>query len=713
MSDEQAESGAKAAAALVARIQARARRAAEQTAPSVNDVAIDPITEGRTPAQFSERFLDELRAALPVLKVVSRRHKMRKEGQEYRAEDNHSLCVNPRKNVWSDFGSNGSNGGDIFAFEMHATGCTFPEAVKTLAKLAGIALPDERQGRQRAARKREIVATYDYRDADGAPIYQVVRYEPKDFSQRRPVPNEPGKWIWGLTEGQYIRGRNGDFYFATEQRLRDWKGAELREFEGVARGLYRFPELREEMAQDPDKRRPIFVPEGEKDCDTLAAWGLVATTNSGGADNWKPYHAEELRGADVVILPDNDVAGRKHAKAVAQSLQGIAKRVRVLHWPDHWPGCPPKGDVTEWRDEAGGNIDAFLQIIDHLMEWQPQPSGAGTAFKGEGAENPKANRPKTFNAEELNQMRFDPIKFVVPGYIVEGLTLFAGKPKIGKSWLLLHAALAVARGGFTLGDTHCQEGDVLYAALEDNPRRLQSRMTKLLGISPWPPRLHFICEMPRLTAGGLNFVKRWIEGAKQPRLVIIDTLAMVRMPNRPDTSTYDADYAAVKDLRDLAHKYGIAIVLVHHLRKAEADDAFDMISGTLGLTGAPDTVMVLKRNTSGTMLHARGRDLTEIEKVMTFNTETCVWTVLGDAAAVRGSRERNSIIEALNEAGDEPLGPNQIATACGMKAANVRFHLGRLKADGLVTKVGYGKYTLNRSHSHTSAHTGQEPIGLQ
>src|SRR5690349_11065042 len=81
-----------------------------------------------------------------------------------------------------------------------------------------------------------------------------------------------------------------------------------------------------------------------------------------------------------------------------------------------------------------------------------------------------------FSAADLQAMRFPPIKYVVPGYIVEGLTLFAGKPKLGKIRLLLHAAIAVARGGYTLGDVHCIEGDVLYAALEDNRRRLQRRM---------------------------------------------------------------------------------------------------------------------------------------------------------------------------------------------------------------------------------------------
>jgi hypothetical protein len=299
-----------------------------------------------------------------------------------------------------------------------------------------------------------------------------------------------------------------------------------------------------------------------------------------------------------------------------------------------------------------------------------------------------------FDAQGLNQMTFDPIKYVVPGYIVEGLTLFAGKPKIGKSWWLLHAANAVAEGGFTLGNIKCEEGDVLYAALEDNQRRLHSRMTKLFGPQGWSARLTFTCEMPRLAEGGLEFIKTWIESAKRPRLVIIDTLAMVRMPNRKDTSTYDADYAAVKELRALALKYGIAIVLVHHLRKAEADDPFDTISGTLGLTGAPDTIMILKRDTRGTILHARGRDITEIEKAIRFDTGTCTWVVLGDASVIKKSTERVAIVKALEEAGAEPLTPNQIATACDMKPVNIRNMLAKLLADGVVKKATYGKYTL-------------------
>jgi hypothetical protein len=311
---------------------------------------------------------------------------------------------------------------------------------------------------------------------------------------------------------------------------------------------------------------------------------------------------------------------------------------------------------------------------------------------GEKTEPPKT--ASVLNAKRLNEMVFGPIKYVIPGYVVEGLTLFAGKPKVGKSWLLLHAAFAVAEGGLTLGNVQCEQGDVLYAALEDNPRRLQSRLTKLFGTDDWPARLDFICEMPRLTEGGLDFIKGWIEGAERPRLVIIDTLAVVRPPNRKEHGTYDADYAAVKELRDLALKYGVAIVLVHHLRKAEADDPFDTISGTLGLTGAPDSIMVINRDSGGTTLHAKGRDLIEIEKAVKFDPGTCTWVVLGEAGAIKKSTERSVIVNALEEAGSEPLTPNQIAAHAGMKPGNVRRLLAKVLAEGVIKKASYGKYTL-------------------
>jgi AAA domain len=323
----------------------------------------------------------------------------------------------------------------------------------------------------------------------------------------------------------------------------------------------------------------------------------------------------------------------------------------------------------------------------HGSYWTGKPNGADVS-------------PVGFTALELQGMRFPPIKYVVTGYIVEGLTLLAGRPKRGKSWLLLHAAIAV-RGGYTLGDVKCVEGDVFYAALEDNRRRLQNRMQKLLPAfaQEWPERLHFITEMPRLKDGGIEIVRRWIEQAKEPRLVIIDTLQKVRDPKGTDQNSYEADYTAVSALKALADEYGVAIVLVHHQRKMDADDPVDTVSGTTGLTGAVDTVLVLNNTGQGVTLYGRGRDIEEIEKAVTFDIKACLWRVEGEASEVYRSSERQAIVTALCDS-PEPLSPREIADAAELPYVNVRQLLGKMHKAGEVEKAKRGLYRLSKTPHH-------------
>src|SRR5262245_12028947 len=337
------------------------------------------------------------------------------------------------------------------------------------------------------------------------------------------------------------------------------------------------------------------------------------------------------------------------------------------------------------------DVDAELERIRRERKAREAGNGKanGHTSNGKGTAPPHSVRMAT--ADDIAGMTFEPIKYVVPTVLVEGLTLFAGKPKIGKSWLVLHAALAIAHGGFTLGQIHCVEGDVLYCALEDGLRRLQSRMSKL-GFGEGTKRLTFCYEMPRLMAGGLAVIRQWISGHPAARLIIIDTLAMVRELKKREESTYDADYQAMLELRKLATEFGLAIVVIHHLRKADSDDAFDTISGTLGLTGAPDSILILKRDDTGNViLHGKGRDLVEIEKAAIFDRESCLWRIEGEAAEVRRSTERAAVLAAIDEAG-LPIGPSDIAAATGMRPNNVRRLLGKLLKDGLVEKERYGQY---------------------
>jgi len=163
----------------------------------------------------------------------------------------------------------------------------------------------------------KIAATYDYRDEAGELLMQVVRMEPKTFRQRRP---DGDGWSWSV--------------------------------KGVRPVLYRLPEL----LAAPDA--VVYLVEGEKDADRLASLGLVATTNAGGAGKWKPEHSEFLRGRQVVILPDNDDAGRKHAQKVAKALLEVAA-ARIVGLQ----GLDEKGDVSDWLD-AGGTADRLLQLAD-------------------------------------------------------------------------------------------------------------------------------------------------------------------------------------------------------------------------------------------------------------------------------------------------------------------------------------------------------------
>jgi hypothetical protein len=307
------------------------------------------------------------------------------------------------------------------------------------------------------------------------------------------------------------------------------------------------------------------------------------------------------------------------------------------------------------------------------------------------------------SAGDLRHKHFEPTEWVVPGIIPQGAIILGGRPKLGKSWAALETGIAVAEAGVVFAK-QCEAGDVLYAALEDTERRLKSRMWKLKGEAPWPKRLNFICELPRADEGGVELVRKWIEQADNPRLVIIDTLAKVRPGKGRDEGSYDADYRAVTVWKALADEYNIAVVLVHHVRKLIAEDPLEMISGTNGLTGAADAIIILNRTSQGCTLGGRGRDLEEFEHAISFNPEACRWTVLGNAADIQRSSERNAILGLLRRS-TEPLSPKQISHSLDMNDDAIRKMLLRMVEAGELIRTGRGAYATpcHNSHSATAA----------
>ncbi|MFF4791483.1 AAA family ATPase [Streptomyces sp. NPDC001276] len=244
---------------------------------------------------------------------------------------------------------------------------------------------------------------------------------------------------------------------------------------------------------------------------------------------------------------------------------------------------------------------------------------------------PKRERPRTaWTADQLMAAHFPEPKWAVPGILAEGVSVLAGPPKVGKSWLSLGLGLSVAAGGNAFDSVPVQGGPVLYLALEDTPRRLQTRMGKLLGGQPAPAGLTLVTECPPFPQGGTEAIAQWLERNPDARMVVIDVFAKMRGQAPAGVSAYEADYVAVGYAKRLADHYGVAVVLVHHVRKASSEDFLTEVSGTNGIAGAADATLVLKRarGQADGILHVTGRDVDEAEYALSFQPASGAWHLL-------------------------------------------------------------------------------------
>lgn len=298
-----------------------------------------------------------------------------------------------------------------------------------------------------------------------------------------------------------------------------------------------------------------------------------------------------------------------------------------------------------------------------------------------------------WTADELMAERFPPVRWAVPGLIAEGVNLLAGPPKVGKSWLSLGLALSVAAGAAALGSIPVQAGSVLYLALEDTPRRLQSRMGKILDGRAGPRGLTLATTCPPLPDGGAAAIAGWLSRNPAARLVVIDVFAKVRGRPPMGVSAYDADYAAIGHAKALADKHGVAVVLVHHVRKAGAEDFLEAVSGTNGLAGAADATLVLKRprGEADGILYVTGRDVDEAEHALRFTAANGAWTLLdGPAGDYAMSGTRADIMRYLRA--NPGTGPKAIADALGISAENARKTCQRMANDGQLAADSSNRY---------------------
>lgn len=575
-----------------------------------------------------------------------------------------ALSINRTTGLWVDHASD--EGGSIYQAVMRAEGCDFPEAVKFVADIAG--KPTPAPVTHLHAPRGTIVATYDYHYEDGTFAYQVVRYQPKRFSQR--TKNDQGAWVNSL--------------------------------EGVRRVLYRLPELLKSTGR-------VYIVEGEKDVDRLWSLGLIATTNAQGAGKWQADFADSLAGRDVVILPDNDDSGRKHMQAIAASLVETANSVRILELPD----LPLKGDVSDWLD--AGHTEFELEVLaDTVPSAKPEDHALG---------------PVVVSLEDVEAK---PIDWVWKRWLARGkVTILGGQGGHGKSTLTAWLASLLSRGGNWPDGMPAPQGRVLFLlaedALDDTLRpRLDAHDADLSQVKA----LTFIREAlekgpgTRETFFNLSKHLPMLEQAILEHdidVVIIDPLTSFMQNAKRN------DEGEVRDiltpLTSLANRLHVAIIGIMHIGKPNGTSRspVQQLLGSSAFGNVARMVWMIaptsKEPNASRILGVAKTNLAMMPKPIEFEIaeESGSLRWLGESenslddvmsASAKHSPEREQILEYL--AGlPEFTGatPDQIANALGKRAGTIRFLLADMAKAGTVTRIATGLYSHPYKHTNNTNNT--------
>lgn len=317
----------------------------------------------------------------------------------------------------------------------------------------------------------------------------------------------------------------------------------------------------------------------------------------------------------------------------------------------------------------------------------------------------------------LEKQKFDPLQWSVPGILPEGYCMIVAPPKAGKSWFVANIGLACATGGKALGAIPVQERPVLYFALEDGDRRLQSRFKTIMFDEAIPREMNRVLEARDLNE--LIAVAEFFQDARQdhlPPLIIVDTLGKINPGRSSSQSAYDADYAVGSRLQNLAKRVpGCTVLAVHHTNKGEHGDFLNSVSGTQGVTGACDAVIVMQRarKSDDAVLSITGRDI-EHEAEYAITSDNGRWVLKGDSlqAAEDAAQEvkaaqaeaevtakygdrSNAVLEAVNAIvaeGKEFITAKEIAEDVGISNDTAGKYLRRLESSGQIVKHGRGSY---------------------
>ena len=236
---------------------------------------------------------------------------------------------------------------------------------------------------------------------------------------------------------------------------------------------------------------------------------------------------------------------------------------------------------------------------------------------------PPAQPLESVNSDELCDRQLNRVEYLIDGLLKPGLAVLAGSPKVGKSWLVLQMCMCVAKGEKLWG-LATKQSEVLYISLEDSLQRLQNRI--LTAFEEPSESLHLALSCSPLGEEFDNELHDFTLSHPQTKLIVIDTLQKMR--GGFTQPSYAADYSDLSRIKRLADDLGICILMVHHTRKMSDSDRFNEISGTNGIAGSADTLMVLtkeKRTSDKARLLCTGRDIGDTEYELTKNKRTFCW----------------------------------------------------------------------------------------
>jgi hypothetical protein len=319
-----------------------------------------------------------------------------------------------------------------------------------------------------------------------------------------------------------------------------------------------------------------------------------------------------------------------------------------------------------------------------------QPAGGGIVFP-----RPPRNFYEGLNAMDLLSLELPDVNYLVDGLIAPGVHLLIGKPKKGKSWLTLDLALAVSQGSSWL-ERQCAQGEVLYFALEDNRRRAKLRLQMLVNRVMNGPQAGPIIirtmedKIEPVDHGFMADFENTLRLNPRIRLVIIDTLAKIKPSKKVGESIYDYDRRCIDPFTEICARYpDLVIIIVHHMRKAETDDPYDTVNGSLGLTGAGDGIFVLMhdRVNDCDVLHATGREIETQEMAIKLNAPK--WELLGDPDDVGMRDSHRTVLEVFDQNDNMPMTMTQIVAATGAKKPTVQGWLYQMKKKGMLIQNGY------------------------